>query len=222
MTPQRTIKITANGPYLVSADIPLKHVKIKPLKSSFLGEYNTAPHTHNGFYTLCRCGHSKNAPFCDGEHVKFHFNGTETADHTPYLERAGVYEGRTMQLLDDDRCAFARFCHRQDGSVWDLLQINDRMYRDQIVEGASLCPTGRLTAILENHLVENNYEPQILVVEDPQRGVSAGLFVQGDISIIGADGVEYEHRNRTALCRCGNSENKPFCDAIHVTSGFNA
>ena len=34
------------------------------------------------------------------------------------------------------------------------------------------------------------------------------------------DGVEYELRNRYALCRCGASRNKPFCDAMHVTVGF--
>ena len=34
------------------------------------------------------------------------------------------------------------------------------------------------------------------------------------------DGTEYELRNRYALCRCGASRNKPFCDAMHVTVGY--
>jgi len=223
MTAKKTIKILENGPYLVSADIPLKKVKIEPYKPVELEEYNTAPHINNGFYALCRCGNSKHAPFCDGTHVKVHFNGAETADKTPYIERAEVFDGNTMQLLDDNRCAFARFCHRKDGSVWDLLQADDETYKKEITEGASLCPTGRLTVLLEKHgLFENKYEPQILVAEDPHKNVSAGLFVQGEITLIGADGIEYEHRNRMALCRCGNSENKPFCDATHVSCGYKA
>ncbi|MDR2906376.1 MAG: CDGSH iron-sulfur domain-containing protein [Bacteroidales bacterium] len=223
MFPQKTIQILKNGPYLVSADIPLKKVKINPLEPVHLKDFDTMPFVHAGYYALCRCGQSQNAPFCDGAHVKAHFDGTETADKTPYLNRADVFEGEAMQLLDDDRCAFARFCHRQHGSVWDLMDQDDVKYKQEIVEGASLCPTGRLTAMDAEHgLHENTYEPQILIAEDPHKGVSAGLFVQGGITLIGADGVKYEVRNRMALCRCGKSQNKPFCDAAHVPHGYKA
>jgi CDGSH-type Zn-finger protein len=223
MSSKKTIKITENGPYLVSADIPLKKIKIEPLEPVHIQDYDTTPYVRAGFYALCRCGESRNAPFCDGTHVKIHFNGKETADKTPYTERAKVFEGENMYLLDDDRCAFARFCHRQHGSVWDLLENDDQTYKQEIVEGASLCPAGRLTAMDKKHgMYENKYEPQILVVEDPQKGVSAGLFVQGGLAVISADGTEYEVRNRVALCRCGNSENKPFCDATHISCGYKA
>ncbi|HEY0196583.1 MAG TPA: CDGSH iron-sulfur domain-containing protein, partial [Methanobacterium sp.] len=36
-----------------------------------------------------------------------------------------------------------------------------------------------------------------------------------------ADGYVYEVRNRVTLCRCGQSENKPFCDGTHMEIGFN-
>ena len=222
MSPARTVKITKNGPYLVSADIPLKKLQIEPFEPKHVMDYDTAPHVQNGFYALCRCGKSKNAPFCDGAHVKVHFDGTETADKAPYIERVSVAEGEHLQVLDDDRCVFARFCHQKHGSVWDLLKEDDVKYKDEIIRGASLCPAGRLTAMDENGTYEYTYVPQILVVEDPQEGVSAGLFVQGGITVIGSDGEAYEVRNRVALCRCGNSENKPFCDSLHVSSKYRA
>jgi CDGSH-type Zn-finger protein len=223
MAQEKTIKIIENGPYLVSADILLKKVKIAPLQPEHIKDYDTTPHVHDGFYALCRCGHSHSAPFCDGTHAQIHFDGTETADKTPYMKRVGVSEGEHMLVLDDDRCAFARFCHRQHGSVWEEVEKDDELYKQEIIEGACACPAGRLTAADREHgIYEPEYKPQILVVEDPAQGVSAGLFVQGSITVIGADGKPYEVRNRVALCRCGNSYNKPFCDANHVSSGYRA
>ena len=40
--------------------------------------------------------------------------------------------------------------------------------------------------------------------------------------IEGADGEAYEARNRVTLCRCGASNNKPFCDGKHVEINFKA
>ena len=49
--------------------------------------------------------------------------------------------------------------------------------------------------------------------------------VQGPIRLIDADGNEYDLGERgevIALCRCGRSSTKPFCDATHKTAGFEA
>jgi hypothetical protein len=68
--------------------------------------------------------------------------------------------------------------------------------------------------------IEPVYEPAIEIVQDPEEGVSAGIFVKGIIPIESSDGTTYEIRNRVALCRCGKSRNKPFCDATHVEIEF--
>ena len=64
--------------------------------------------------------------------------------------------------------------------------------------------------------IEPELEPSIELVEDPSKGVSGPLWVRGGIPIESADGTTYEIRNRITLCRCGKSENKPFCDGIHL------
>lgn len=47
------------------------------------------------------------------------------------------------------------------------------------------------------------------------------LLVRGDFEIIGADGVLVDPRRGTiALCRCGASAIKPFCDGSHKLTGF--
>jgi len=45
------------------------------------------------------------------------------------------------------------------------------------------------------------------------------LLVEGRVQIIGSDGQRVEGA-RSALCRCGASNNKPFCDGSHVEIGF--
>jgi Iron-binding zinc finger CDGSH type len=47
------------------------------------------------------------------------------------------------------------------------------------------------------------------------------LLVRGDVEIVGVDGVPVPMRRRTvALCRCGLSALKPFCDGSHKVAGF--
>ncbi len=47
------------------------------------------------------------------------------------------------------------------------------------------------------------------------------LLVRGDVRIEGPDGTELPRTRRTvALCRCGFSALKPFCDGSHKAAGF--
>lgn len=47
------------------------------------------------------------------------------------------------------------------------------------------------------------------------------LLVEGDLEIVGADG-ESRRATRVALCRCGQSSRKPFCDGTHKSCGYAA
>ncbi|EQB63033.1 MAG: hypothetical protein RBG1_1C00001G0612 [candidate division Zixibacteria bacterium RBG-1] len=48
------------------------------------------------------------------------------------------------------------------------------------------------------------------------------LRIEGEINICDAQGNTYGLAGRTmiSLCRCGNSNNKPFCDGTHNKIGF--
>ncbi|SFD47978.1 CDGSH iron-sulfur domain-containing protein [Klenkia taihuensis] len=49
------------------------------------------------------------------------------------------------------------------------------------------------------------------------------LVVRGDFRLVDADGVEFDPgRDVVALCRCGKSGLKPFCDGSHKRTGFSA
>ena len=48
------------------------------------------------------------------------------------------------------------------------------------------------------------------------------LIVKGDFSVIDGDKQSYPKQEQVALCRCGASGNKPFCDGAHAKAGFEA
>src|SRR5713226_10695678 len=91
--------------------------------------------------------------------------------------------------------------------------------RDMVKHEAGHCPGGRLVAWDKSprQPYEPEFEPSLGLVEDPQLGVSGPIWVRGGIRVESADGTPYEIRNRVALCRCGGSANKPFCDGTHAS-----
>lgn len=71
--------------------------------------------------------------------------------------------------------------------------------------------------------------------EGPERSLNSGatspvsvvacpdgpLLIRGDFELVGADGQELPRTRRTvALCRCGASVLKPYCDGSHKLTGF--
>jgi CDGSH-type Zn-finger protein len=90
------------------------------------------------------------------------------------------------------------------------------------IREGKLCPSGRLVTWDKNTQTSNEDDdpPSIGVVQDPSEGCSGPLAVRGGIQVIGAGGFEYERRNRQTLCRCGQSENKPFCNGAHAAVKF--
>ena len=212
------IKVSKNGPYVVSGEIPLAKQTIGIDAEGYSYEWREGtkyPSQEN--YALCRCGQSSNKPFCDGTHTKVTFEGTETASKKPYLEQARKINGPTIQLTDATRlCAAARFCDRS-GGIWNLTkQSDDPEARRIAIEEARNCPSGRLMVWdKEGRAIEPEFKPSISIVEDPQEDMNGPIWIRGGIPVESADGSTYEIRNRVALCRCAKSSNKPFCDGSH-------
>lgn len=102
---------------------------------------------------LCRCGHSRNKPFCDNLHRDMQFDASGDL---------GESKVRVVPGLDTE---------------------------------------GRLRVT-------------------PQE--NGPLRVEGDLEIISGDGEVVYEGNRVTLCRCGGSQNKPFCDGSHRATGFHA
>lgn len=221
---QPRVKVLKDGPYSVTAGVPLYKVTIGVEESGDAVEWIEGERVPaSSDYTLCRCGRSGRKPFCDGSHMDVAFDGTETAGRDDYITRAAVIDGPSVLVSDvKDLCAEARFCDAGKG-LWNTVGgTDDPEVAKQVVRQTNLCPAGRFVAWdAETGIAyEPDLQPSIGLVEDPQLGVSGGLWVRGGIPVESADGFVYELRNRQTLCRCGESGNKPFCDGTHCDTGF--
>ena len=212
------IKVSKNGPYLISGGIPILKQIITTDSEGTPIEWRAGTEYPSQKCALCRCGQSKNKPFCDGKHVKVGFDGTETASQESYLNQPEEIDGPAIKLIDvQELCASARFCHRA-GGIWNLVpQSGDPETRRIVLEEAGDCPSGRLMVWGKKtkKTIEPEFEKSIGLIEDSAVGVSGPIWVRGGIPVESADGKTYKVRNRVTLCRCGKSSNKPFCDSSH-------
>ena len=214
------ITVSPDGPYLVSGGLVCSELIMVsgPRNRVYLqGRVLTTEEN----YALCRCGHTQTPPFCDGSHLREHFEGAEVASRAPYAARMETFDGPTLLLEDDHRCSYARFCHRWGMEVWTLTDLSDNPeLRAEAIQAALDCPSGRLQhrdKLQDNQVIEERDEPGIFILQDPDQRCSAGILVRGNVPLVSADGETYEIRPRYTLCHCGLSNNKPFCDATHVS-----
>ena len=214
------IIILENGPYNVDGDIPLKEVITvgnDACKPDGYKDGKSFDKTEHSKY-LCRCGHSGNMPFCDGQHNSIGFDGTETDNRKKYDDEAELVEGPVYDCLDNPKfCSGARFCSRDRG-FWDAFEnAHIKECQEYVEEIGCTCDSGRLTLLDKNGTkIEPDIDKEIYLIKDELVKHLGPIQVRGGIQIIAADGFAYEIRNRVTLCRCGASQNKPFCDGAHL------
>ena len=211
--PERRIDVTEDGPYRVYGGIPVRPVRIVETEWGEPVDVDEGELLPTGSrYALCRCGQSRTKPFCDESHLSSGFDGTETADRAPRATRARQVRGRGIAFTDDQTlCTHAGYCTRRTTDVWDMVaDSDDPEVRAQMATMISFCPSGRLA--LEPPADPG--EPGIFLEAD------GPIWVKGAVQLRAADGTLYEVRGRMALCRCGASRNKPFCDDSHVEVDF--
>jgi CDGSH-type Zn-finger protein len=216
------IRIAENGPYRVTGGVPLiqrypaMSIHGEPLEWDPVGEDIEQPPVRQK-YSLCRCGHSANKPFCDDTHAEIGFDGSLTADRRPGSERRKAYQGAGIVMTDDTSlCSDVGFCGTRFTKVWQMIkQTDDPEVKARLMRMVTNCPSGRLEVMLEgDDVLEPEYTASIATV------ANGPLWVRGGIKIEAPDGFIYEVRNRVTLCRCGLSKNKPFCDGAHEQGGF--
>jgi uncharacterized Fe-S cluster protein YjdI len=78
------------------------------------------------------------------------------------------------------------------------------------------CPSGALSYYIPNKNTKAKAE-QTVKVNVSKNGP---ILINGECELIGPDGSSQIISKNTALCRCGASKNKPYCDGSHKTIAF--
>lgn len=128
-----TLRVRENGPLAIEADLQIK------------GEAQT-----NVRATLCRCGQSKNKPYCDGSHT----NG--------------------------------------------------------------FVATGEPSVVSTESLAVRHGPVNVIPLHN------GPLKVVGNLEVVSGTGKTCNKVTEVFLCRCGQSQNKPYCDGTHAKVGFEA
>lgn len=130
-----------------------------------------------------------------------------------YADEIEVYYSR-------ERCTHFAACVRGLPSVfntqerpWVNLENSDP---DRVAEVVLRCPTGALHYERLDGGAQESI-PQVNTIITSQNGP---LYVHGNVTIINPQGEIILEDTRVALCRCGASKNKPFCDNAHLEIGF--
>jgi CDGSH-type Zn-finger protein len=214
-----------NGPYYLINDMQpkvvynLQNFKGKPL-STTVG------------IALCRCGASKNKPFCDSTHNVIGFSSANrTLDENDDTKKTAIkdkrrdYPGKEITVHDNRKiCSHAAECVNNLSSVFKLGSrpwINpDASKMNDIVDVVRRCPSGALSYSIdgvEYRDPEEQRNPIVTVLKNGPYHITGGIELIGE-NIQFGEGASKEHYT---LCRCGASENKPFCDGAHKSSKFN-
>jgi CDGSH-type Zn-finger protein/truncated hemoglobin YjbI len=204
------IRLARNGPYLVTN---ARHLY------DWLGtEISLRPQL-----ALCRCGGSKIKPLCDGTHAAIGF--TDDKDPNRVADRRDTYVGQQVTVLDNrGTCQHSGFCTDRIPTVFHtgtepfVTASGGRM--DEIIRAVRDCPSGALSYATDGAEARDDVdwhgtrEPAIDVSKNgPYRVTGSAPLVDAHGNEMPRNqGASHEHY---ALCRCGHSQNKPFCSGMH-------
>lgn len=195
-----TIRPELNGPYIIR--------NLRKLTNSKGETLAVRP-----IVALCRCGGSNIKPYCDGTHARIGF--TSAKDQGRVADRLDRYDAKDITVLDNRGtcCHFGNctdclpqvFHHEGDPFV-----TADGASADEIEKIVRECPSGALGFIRDGKKYEGEArEAEIYVAQNASYYVRGGIELEGEPMNAGAS------REHFALCRCGHSKNKPFCDGTH-------
>ena len=204
------IMTAKNGPHLITNAAAVRN---------HLGETLTLPPQ----LALCRCGASTMKPFCDGAHATSGFTDDKDPKRVP--DQRDTYPGEQVTIFDNRGiCQHSGLCSDRLPTAFRTKEepfvapSGGRM--DELVRAVRDCPSGALSLAFdgtEARDLTDRHDTREQAVEITQDGP---YRVTGGLPLTDASGADVPRaagssREHYALCRCGHSQNKPFCSGMH-------
>lgn len=123
-------------------------------------------------------------------------------------------------VWEAEKCIHSANCVK---NLPNVFQPNDKPWikidaasTEDLVSTVKKCPSGALSFYMNNEAdkTSESLETKVEVLEN------GPLLVYGTLKVTHRDGREETKNKTTAFCRCGASQNKPFCDGAHVKDEF--
>lgn len=128
--------------------------------------------------------------------------------------------GEIVVLWDPKKCIHARECVKglpqvfsSEATPWvDIKGAGS----EEIMQVIDKCPSGALS-YRKARDADTSARESIAKIKIIKNGP---LLVEGNCALFDGTGKEAASSGPFALCRCGGSRNKPFCDGTHIKIGF--
>ena len=128
--------------------------------------------------------------------------------------------GETTIVWEADKCIHSAICVK---GLPQVFQPKDRPWikidaasTEALIKQVKQCPSGALSYYMndETDATSEVLETKVEVLEN------GPLLVYGTLQVTHKDGKQETKNKTTAFCRCGASQNKPYCDGAHVKNDF--
>ncbi|GAK53881.1 zinc finger domain-containing protein [Candidatus Moduliflexus flocculans] len=205
------IKCSLDGPYVLN-DFIEREV-------AYLQNEQGEKYCRTVGVSLCRCGGSKNKPFCDGTHKQIGFSDKNSADST--LDKRQNFEGKEITIhFNRALCSSSERCVHglpsvfvAGGKPW-IRPDGDTVAK--IIATIKQCPSGALSYSIDGVEYRDQVrEPMITVAKNGPYEVTGSIELANPPTLCECASTEHY-----TLCRCGASKNKPFCDGTHWEINF--
>lgn len=128
--------------------------------------------------------------------------------------------GEISVVWEAEKCIHSAMCVKGLPNVFQpkerpWIKI-DSSTTDKIIETVKKCPSGALSYYMNDteDKTSETLETKIEVLEN------GPLLIYGTLKVTHKDGKQETKNKTTAFCRCGASQNKPYCDGAHIKQDF--